>query len=404
MAGQQICLKWNSFQSNIVTSFENLWEEEGLVDVTLASDGQCIRAHKVILSACSPFFRKVFQSNPCQHPVIILQDVHFTELESLLCFVYKGEVNIEQDNLPALLRAAETLQIRGLSGASEQVKEKMAVCTKKGALVSSQESSQDGPPPVKRQRSLQQSQSPPLPDTPLALTPTSRPIRSRHPSTSSVEPWEHPQQPNEPEFPPKVEPRDNESCSPSPHLLSMEEPLEDSTDVSLGTTLDLAQAQGKLAGPDASQMKGFSKSEGSTFHTDPNYDPIQASKNFPYPPFPCPFCDRAYTSWGFRRRHIKAVHTQSPRLSCKWCLRVLPSHSDWEQHVMSEHNLSPGDAHNGLLILEEAHMVLQIPNPTRLDTFVSMIKKSSNNDAEKSSVSGTSQDLEATSETPKTGT
>jgi hypothetical protein len=61
MSGQQICLKWNSFQSNIVTSFENLWEEEGLVDVTLASDGQCIRAHKVILSACSPFFRRVFQ-------------------------------------------------------------------------------------------------------------------------------------------------------------------------------------------------------------------------------------------------------------------------------------------------------------------------------------------------------
>lgn len=404
MAGQQICLKWNSFQSNIVTSFENLWEEEGLVDVTLASDGQCIRAHKVILSACSPFFRKVFQSNPCQHPVIILQDVHFTELESLLCFVYKGEVNIEQDNLPALLRAAETLQIRGLSGASEQVKEKMAVCTKKSALISSQESSQDGPPPVKRQRSLQRSQSPPLPDTPLALTPTSRPIRSRHPSTSSVEPWEHPQQPNEPEFPPKVEPRDNESCSPSPHLLSVEEPLEDSTDVSLGTTLDLAQTQGKLAGSDASQMKGFSKSEGSTFLADPNYDPIQASKNFPYPPFPCPFCDRAYTSWGFRRRHIKAVHTQSPRLSCKWCLQVLPSHNDWEQHVMSEHNLSPGDAHNGLLILEEAHMVLQIPNPTRLDTFVSMIKKSSNNDADKSSVSGTSQDPEAANETPKTGT
>lgn len=66
-----------------------------------------------------------FQANPCQHPVIILQDVHFTELESLLYFVYKGEVNIEQENLPALLRAAETLQIRGLSGASEQVKEKV---------------------------------------------------------------------------------------------------------------------------------------------------------------------------------------------------------------------------------------------------------------------------------------
>lgn len=63
----------------------------------------------------------MLQSNPCQHPVIILQDTHFSELESLLCFVYKGEVNIDEENLPALLRAAETLQIRGLAGASEQV-------------------------------------------------------------------------------------------------------------------------------------------------------------------------------------------------------------------------------------------------------------------------------------------
>ena len=132
----------------------------------------------------------------------------------------------------------------------------MAVCTKKNSLVPPQDNSQEGPPPVKRQRSLQQSQSPPLPDTPLALTPTSRPIRSRHLSTSSVEPWEQPQQPNEPEFPPKVEPTDSESCSPSSHLLSMEEPHEDSTDVSLGTTLDLAQVQGKLAGSDANQVKG----------------------------------------------------------------------------------------------------------------------------------------------------
>ncbi|KAJ9577247.1 hypothetical protein L9F63_006221 [Diploptera punctata] len=571
MAGQQICLKWNSFQSNIVTSFENLWEEEGLVDVTLASDGQCIRAHKVILSACSPFFRRVFQSNPCQHPVIILQDVHFTELESLLCFVYKGEVNIEQENLPALLRAAETLQIRGLSGASEQLREKLGVSGTKEQLTPSH-SPQDGPPPMKRQRNLQQSQSPPLPDTPLALTPTSRPIRSRHPSTSSVEPWEQPQQPGEPEYPPKVEPRDSESCSPVPHSMTVEESLDNSTDGSGATTLDLAQTQGKLASLDASHIKGeadesgldllllpyqklpyacllpraqvlatwakartleqlacdlmkilfsteerilcnvngkmgkrqfnvhkiqlirevlhffsnlppsefeeqwkscvtkidtanrglkrnlvlrgrkatcsldgsirrgiFSSSlwylyikilEGENISSTGNFTVLKqflvqytslsflqytsgvqfnpsypstagtiafgltepSSKNFPYPPFPCPFCDRAYTSWGFRRRHIKAVHTQSPSLSCKWCLQVLPSHSDWEQHVMSEHNLSAEDAHKGLLILEEAHMVLQIPNPTRLDTFVSMIKKSSaNNDSnsENCSTSGT---------------
>lgn len=65
------------------------------------------------------------QTNPCQHPVVILQDVQFTDLEALLCFVYKGEVNIDQDDLPALLKAAESLQIRGLCTASTQGKVKV---------------------------------------------------------------------------------------------------------------------------------------------------------------------------------------------------------------------------------------------------------------------------------------
>lgn len=44
-------------------------------------------------------------------------------MEALLIFIYKGEVNIEQKNLPALLKAAETLQIRGLSGGDIFAKE-----------------------------------------------------------------------------------------------------------------------------------------------------------------------------------------------------------------------------------------------------------------------------------------
>lgn len=57
--------------------------------------------------------------------------------------------------------------------------------------------------------------------------------------------------------------------------------------------------------------------------------------------------------------------------------QILPTHAAWKRHVVSAHNLSPSDAHNGLLILEEAHMVLQIAHPTRLDTLVNMIKQSS---------------------------
>jgi len=42
--------------------------------------------------------------------------------------------------------------------------------------------------------------------------------------------------------------------------------------------------------------------------------------------------------------------------------------------VILTHNLSANDAHNGLLILEEAQMVLQIMRPTKLDMLVNIIK------------------------------
>lgn len=56
----------------------------------------------------------------------------------------------------------------------------------------------------------------------------------------------------------------------------------------------------------------------------------------------------------------------------------METHVDWKKHVSSTHGLSPTDAQNGILILEEANMVLRIPNPPRLDSLVTMIKGSTN--------------------------
>lgn len=116
MAEQQFCLRWNNFQANIVSSFETLLDREEFVDVTLSAEGKSLKAHRVLLSACSPYFRDLFRDLPAhQHPVIVLRDTSFTELKSLLSFIYHGEVNVSQERLGLLLKTAEALRIKGLA-------------------------------------------------------------------------------------------------------------------------------------------------------------------------------------------------------------------------------------------------------------------------------------------------
>ncbi|XP_063376708.1 protein abrupt isoform X4 [Cydia fagiglandana] len=112
---QQYSLRWNDFHSAMVSSFRRLRDEEDFVDVTLACAGATFTAHKVVLSACSPYFRKLLKANPCQHPIVILRDVHDKDMESLLRFMYQGEVHIGQEQLKEFLRAAQLLQVRGLT-------------------------------------------------------------------------------------------------------------------------------------------------------------------------------------------------------------------------------------------------------------------------------------------------
>lgn len=57
MGSQRFCLRWNNHQSNLLSVFDQLLHDEAFVDVTLAVEGQFLRAHKMVLSACSPYFQ-----------------------------------------------------------------------------------------------------------------------------------------------------------------------------------------------------------------------------------------------------------------------------------------------------------------------------------------------------------
>ncbi|KAA0203521.1 hypothetical protein HAZT_HAZT009172 [Hyalella azteca] len=120
MEAERFLLKWNNHQSNLVTVFDQLYEQEAFTDVTLACDGKSFAAHKVILSACSPYFQSLFLANPNTHPIVFMRDVRGSDLESLLAFMYRGEINVHQQDLASFLKTAESLQIKGLSDCSER--------------------------------------------------------------------------------------------------------------------------------------------------------------------------------------------------------------------------------------------------------------------------------------------
>ena len=56
-----------------------------------------------------------FQDNPCQHPVIILRDATYTDVEGLVRYVYRGEVDVQPQHLQSFLKTADALKIKGLA-------------------------------------------------------------------------------------------------------------------------------------------------------------------------------------------------------------------------------------------------------------------------------------------------
>jgi len=115
MGTEKFCLRWNDFESNISVAFRELREDKDFFDVTLACDDEQMQAHKVILSACSPFFRNVLRKNPHQHPLLYLKGVKYTDLQAVLNFMYHGEVNVAQEELNSFLAVAEDLRVKGLT-------------------------------------------------------------------------------------------------------------------------------------------------------------------------------------------------------------------------------------------------------------------------------------------------
>ena len=160
-SSDKFCLRWNSYETNISSSFQKLREDSEFFDVTLCCDNgiDIVQAHKVILAACSPFFQKILshQKNQ-QNPLLYLKGICLEDLQAALEFMYHGEVNLVQDSLNNFLAVAAELAIKGLSADTKPMSPNATSKT----LVA-----------VKRKNSIQQ-------------TPSSKPKIAKRPKTSQV--------------------------------------------------------------------------------------------------------------------------------------------------------------------------------------------------------------------------
>ncbi|XP_020711825.2 zinc finger and BTB domain-containing protein 14-like isoform X2 [Athalia rosae] len=115
MGDKTFNLTWNNHLANLSGLFEGLYRSGSLTDTTLACQGGMLRAHRLVLAACSPYFERVFKEHYGDQPILILKGVAVEEMECLLDFMYRGSIDVAEEHLASLIKTATDLEIRGLS-------------------------------------------------------------------------------------------------------------------------------------------------------------------------------------------------------------------------------------------------------------------------------------------------
>ena len=96
-------------------------KQDYLCDITLVSiDNIEFKAHRNVLSAASPYFDKLLQSNMKENRegIVRFEEISGSVLKDVLEFIYSGTVDVTQENAEELIAAGNYLIIPGLKTAS----------------------------------------------------------------------------------------------------------------------------------------------------------------------------------------------------------------------------------------------------------------------------------------------
>jgi len=322
-SSEKFCLRWNDFESNISGAFRELREDKDFFDVTLACDDEQLQAHKVILSACSPFFRTVLRRNRHEHPLLYLKGVKYADLVSVLNFMYHGEVNVAQEELNSFLAVAEDLKVKGLT---------------QGNNSSDSKSSHTAPPP--------------RPDPPKARLPdpTPPPVKRPRPGPS---PSQQPRQitPSQPAY----SEQDDDIQEVAPIVKS--EPASH-----VAAEAQYQQGQGIVADPNMEygeeygEYEGYEEGDYDTSMMDPNMAGADGNKDiealvqsymkktvdsdcsYVWQCIECGKTSRVSTNL---KDHIEANHLGNLQIECNMCAKMFKSRGSLRAHVRSSHKHMP---------------------------------------------------------------
>jgi len=337
------CLRWNDFAENVSGAFKELRSESDFFDVTLActdSGSRTLQAHKVILSACSNFFKSTFrqQTNANKHPnpYIYLRGVTYNDLNSILDFIYNGEVNVAQEELNSFLAVAEELQIKGLTnrdskettsnnaGASESPS---GQSTSTSAAGTPRKSSSSGATPGARPRSAQATEQPPVkkfrksspaPTASIPIVPKAQPQ-----ATIEIEPDEVKEVVNIKDDPEVLGLASTSAVNPDE--AGQEFGGEDYDESYDGYYEDDGAEMGDGAEGTDGTKGGRPRKVESTNPVDSMISKM--SKNL----FACKACDYQSNRWIKVRSHVQSRH-QSFNLECRNCQNSFENHRDLDDH------------------------------------------------------------------------
>ena len=114
-----MCIQVKDHSRVVCEQLQQLRLQTGLVDLDIVCEDHHINVHKVVMAACSRFFKDQLCKQNIQGPVILRLEDFGLELRRdavsyIIEFVYRGEVNIPGEKLTEVCQAAHTLGVVGL--------------------------------------------------------------------------------------------------------------------------------------------------------------------------------------------------------------------------------------------------------------------------------------------------